>query len=120
MSTESAEVKEETKVAEKPKKSAWSSEEKKLIETYGCHLLVEDATKEQIDSKTWPTDVVIVSYKTEDKLHQDLCRGPRVNIFDLYYDKFGKESVQRIDWGKGTINPLMWGYKAPEKKKRRK
>ena len=120
------EVKEETKVAqqpekpEKPKKSIWSSDEKKNISSYGCELLVEDASKEQIYERQLPTDTMVVSYKFEDKPHQDLCRGPRVNIFDLYYDKFGKDSIQKIDYGHGTINPNQWGYKAPQKKKRRK
>ena len=116
------EVKEEQKLAEKPQKpkSMWSSEEKKLISQYGCQLLVEDADKDQLEDRKFPTDTVVVTYKTEGKLHKDLCRGPRVNIFDLYYDKFGKGSVQKIDFGKGTINPAQWGYKAPEKKRRRK
>ena len=63
---------------------------------------------------------MIVSYKTEGKIHKDLVRGPRVNIFDLYYDKFGKDAIQKIDYGHGTVNPTQWGYKAPERKKRRK
>ena len=36
----------------------------------------------------------------------------------LYYDKFGKGSLQGIDFGKGNINPSMWGYKTKEKKKK--
>ena len=46
--------------------------------------------------------------------------GTKINIFDLYYDKFGKGSLVSIDWGHGTINPSQWGYKPPEKKRRRK
>ena len=116
------EVKEEKKLEKKPEKpkSVWSDEEKKLISNYGCQLLAEDATKEQVDAKSWPTDAVVVTYKSKDKLHQDLCRGPRVNIFDLYFDKFGKGALQSIDFGSGTVNPTQWGYKAPEKKRRRK
>ena len=41
------EVKEEKKLKEKPTpKSAWSTEEKKLIGTYGCQMINEDATQE--------------------------------------------------------------------------
>ena len=36
-----------------------------------------------------------------------------------FYDKFGKGSVQGIDFGHGNINPSMWGYKTKEKKKKR-
>ena len=35
-----------------------------------------------------------------------------------FYDKFGKGSLQGIDFGKGNINPSMWGYKTKEKKKK--
>ena len=62
---------------------------------------------------------MIVTYKVKDKVHFDLCRGSKVNIFDLYYDKFGKGSLQGIDFGKGNINPQMWGYKTKEKKMKR-
>ena len=62
----------------------------------------------------------VFTYKSEGKDHKDLVRGPRVNIFDLYFDKFGKGSIQKIDYGHGTISPSQWGYKPPEKRKRRK
>ena len=114
------EVKEEKKVLEKPKKSIWSSEERKNVSNYGCQLLVDDASEEQVQDRKLPTDTMIITYKTEGKLHRDLVRGPRVNVFDLYYDKFGKDSIQKIDYGHGTINPAQWGYKPPEKRKRRK
>ena len=45
-------VETEKKLAEKPKKSIWSNEDKKLISSYGCQLLAEDATsKLTIESK---------------------------------------------------------------------
>jgi len=100
--------------------SVWSAEEKEsLIQSYGCHLVVERATPEQIKDKTLPTDTLQVKYKSNDKVYIDLCRGKRVDVFDLYYDKFGKGSLISIDWAHGTKNPKMWGYKAPEKKKRK-
>ena len=36
----------------------------------------------------------------------------------FYWDV--KDSLKAIEWGYGTVNPGMWGYKNPEKKKRRK
>ena len=101
-------------------KSTWSKEEKDLIHTYGCQLIAENATTEQIEDRKLPTDTMIVSYMVEDKLQKDLCRGSTVRIFDLYYDKFVKGSIQGIDYGHGTISPIQWGYKAPPPKKRRR
>ena len=40
------------------------------------------------------------------------------NVFDYYYDRYG--NVKRIEYGYGAVNPTQWGYKQPEKKKRRK
>ena len=118
--TEKVEEKKELK--EKPTKpsSAWSAEEKKLIGTYGCQLIYENATEEQLIDRKVPTDSMIIYYKVEDKVYKDLCRGSKVNLFDLYFDKFGKGSIQKIDYGHGTISPSQWGYKPPEKRKRRK
>ena len=40
------------------------------------------------------------------------------NVFDMYYDRYGKDVVQKIDYGHGTVRPNLWGVKAsPEKKK---
>lgn len=98
----------------------WSSEEKKFLPPqYGCEILVEDGSLEQVRGTDFPNDAYIVTYKVDGKRHQDLCRGKRVNIFDLYYDKFGKGAVQDIDFGYGKISPKTWGYKPPEKKKRK-
>jgi len=43
-----------------------------------------------------------------------------VNVFDMYFDRYGKGSVQKIDFGHGTVNPSQYGYKPPEKKRKRK
>ena len=53
-------------------KSTWSKEEKDLIHTYGCQLIAENATTEQIEDRKLPTDTMIVSYMVEDKLQKDL------------------------------------------------
>ena len=51
----------------------------------------------------------------------DLTRCRKVvNLFDLYYDKYGPGAIKKIDFGFGTVNPKLWGYKAPSDKKKRK
>lgn len=98
----------------------WSPEEKKsLPPQYGCEILVEDGSPEEVRQTNFPNDAYIITYQIDGKTHQDLCRGKRSNIFDLYYDKFGPDVVKKIDFGYGKINPKMWGYKSPEKKKRK-
>ena len=110
----------EVKKEEKKSKTSWTKEEKELISNYGCQLIAENANSDQIEDRQLPTDTMIVSYLVEDKLQKDLCRGSTVRIFDLYYDKFGKGSIQGINYGNGTVNPNQWGYKAPSPKKKRR
>lgn len=98
----------------------WTPEEKKELPTqYGCELLFEKASLDQVKDKSLPNDAYIIVYEVDGKSYMDLCRGSRVRIFDLYYDKFGPGSIKKIDFGYGRTNPKLWGYKKPEKKKRR-
>ena len=109
-----------SKAVQEKRMAEWTSEEKtNLISNYGCELIVENATPEQIKDPGFPNDTYQVIYKVDGKTYTDLCRGTRVRIFDLYYDKFGKGSIVKIDWAYGRVNPKLWGYKAPEKKKRK-
>jgi len=48
-----------------------------------------------------------------------LTRGTKINIFDMYWDKF-KEGLKTINYGKGTVKPNLWGYTAPKPNKKRK
>ena len=99
----------------------WTAEEKKnLPPKYGCEIIYERATQEQVKDVSVPNDAYIVVYKIEDEIFNDVCRGSKVRIFDLYYDKFGPGSLIKIDWGNGKVNPKLWNYKAPVDKKKRK
>ena len=96
-------------------------EEKFNPSDYSCEILLEKTTKEKADDRKLPSDAFNVTYMVEGETRLDVTRsGKMVNVFDLYYDKYGKGAVQRIDYGHGTVNPSQYGYKQPEKKKRRK
>ena len=105
----STEVKEEKK-----------EEEKFIPSDYSCQVLLENTTLEKANDKSLPTDGYLVWYNVDGNELLDVTRsGKQANVFDLYYDKYGKE-LKRIEWGFGTINPSQWGYKQPDKKKKRK
>jgi hypothetical protein len=101
--------------------SHWTNEEKKdLPVKYGCELIYSSVTIKEAKDYSLPNDGYLVYYKVNDELHMDVCRGnKRVDIFDLYYDKFGPNSVQKIDFGYGRTNPKLWNYKSPDKKKKK-
>ena len=112
-------VKEEKKVEKR--ETYWTPTEKEsLRETYGTEILIENGTPADVMTKDAPTDASIVTYTVDGKEHQDLTRGSRVKLFDMYYDKF--TNVKRIEYGQGIIKPSLWGYsgEATPKKKKRK
>tara|TARA_Y100001970_G_scaffold77441_1_gene98440 strand:+ start:1771 stop:2118 length:348 start_codon:yes stop_codon:yes gene_type:complete len=111
-------VEKEEKLAEPPKKP----EEKFDPSEYSCEILQEKTTHEKANDRKLPSDAFNVTYIVDGKKHLDVTRSAKmVNVFDMYYDRYGKGSVQNIEFGHGTINPGQWGYKAPVKKvKKRK
>tara|TARA_B100000902_G_C27167786_1_gene842112 strand:- start:436 stop:771 length:336 start_codon:yes stop_codon:yes gene_type:complete len=109
-----------TTATEQKKQSIWSKEEKEnLGPQYGCDIVVEDGSIEDVSTKKAPTDAYIIKYLYEDNVHYDLTRGTKVSLFDMYWDKF-KGGLQSIGYGNGGIKPNLWGYQAPAKKKKRK
>ena len=86
---------------------------------YSCEILLEKTTWDKSNDKSFPTDAFNITYEVDGKICLDVTRSNKqVNIFDFYYDKYG--NVKKIDYGQGTVNPSQWGYKQPEKKRRRK
>ena len=88
---------------------------------YSCQIILEKTTLDKAEDRNLPTDAFNVTYMIEGKEYLDVTRSEKMaNVFDMYYDRYGKDAVQKIDYGCGTIRPNLWGLKPPEKKKRRK
>ena len=88
---------------------------------YSCEILQERTTQEKSIDRKLPTDAFNVTYVVEGETFLDVTRSSKmVNVFDMYFDRYGKGAVQKIDFGHGTINPSQYGYKPPEKKRKRK
>ena len=108
---------ETTEKAIAPKKP----EDKFKPSDYWCEIILEKTTLEKAEDKQFPTDAFNVSYVVDGKEYLDVTRSEKMmNVFDMYYDRYGKDAVQKIDYGAGAIRPNLWGLKPPEKKKRRK
>ena len=87
---------------------------------YSCQILLEKTTLEAANDKSFPTDARLIWYVVDGIEHIDLVRCAKVvKLFDMYYDKYGKGAVQKIDFGFGTVNPKLWGIKAKSDKKRK-
>jgi len=87
---------------------------------YGCQILLEKTTIEVAKDKSFPNDARLIWYIVDGVQYVDLTRCSKVSrLFDMYYDRYGKGAVQKIDFGYGTVNPKLWGDKPKEKKKKR-
>lgn len=106
--------------SEKNNTQTWSLQERESLRTrYGCEILKHNCTLEEAKVTNVPKDAYIVTYVLNGKLCYDLTRsGKRVSVFDMYYDTMGNV-ILSIQWGYGKTNPRLWGYKSPEKKKRK-
>ena len=98
----------------------YGKEEKNILSSnYGCDILLQDTALDKVKDPSFPNDAYLIWYNLDGTERLDLVRGSRVRIFDMYYDKYGPGVIQKIDFGYGRINPKLWGYKQPEKKKKR-
>ena len=78
----------------------WTPKEKEdLSSRYSTSLIKENCNQEEMKDKSLPSDAYIVTYKIGDAVRNDLvrCHG-KVNIFDMYYDKFGAGSIVSIEY----------------------
>ena len=108
-----------TAAVEKPPEK--KPEKKFDTSVYSCEIILEKTTKEKSTDRQLPTDAFNVTYVVDGKQHLDVTRSEKmVNIFDMYYDRYGKGAVQRIDYGHGTVRPNLWGAKVPAKQKKRR
>ena len=88
---------------------------------YSCEVILEKTTKDKANDRKLPADAFNVYYVVDEEERLDVTRsGKMVNVFNFYHDRYGKGSLKKIDYGHGTVNPSQWGYKSPEKRKRRK
>jgi len=93
---------------------------KVLPHEYGCEIILEKTSIEKAKDSSFPNDAYLIWYVVDGQNYVDLTRcSKKVNLFDMYYDKYGPGSVQKIDFGYGRVSPKLWGYKQPEKKKRK-
>ena len=80
--------------------------------------MIENGSYAEVCTKDAPRDAYIIKYVVDEKICFDLTRGSRTRLFDMYWDKF-RENLKDIGFGYGKVSPKLWGYKAPEKKKRK-
>ena len=109
------------KIIEKEEMEQSNQEENTISPSdYSCQILLEKTTLEVANDKSFPTDARLVWYVVDGVECIDLTRCGKVSkMFDMYYDKYGKDAVKKIDFGYGSVNPKLWGYKTKKEPKRK-
>ena len=99
----------------------WTPKEKEDMNSkYSTNFLKENCNQGELGDKSWPSDAYNVTYKIDDEVRHDLVRcHAKVNIFDMYFDKFGPGSIVSIEYGPGIVSPRSWGAPTPNKPKKR-
>ena len=107
-------------VSNNEKVEVWSLQEKEISKLrYSCEILHENYNVKDSKNQQLPLDAYLVSYVLDGKICYDITRcSKRTSLFDMYWDKF-REDLKEFVWTDGRVNPKIWGYKTPEKKKRK-
>ena len=110
-----------TKIEEEQSMTSWTSSEKENSKSvYGCDILIENGTWEQVSTKDCPNDAMIITYVVDGETRYDLTRSQKeVRIFNMYWDKF-RDNLKGIGFGMGRTNPKLWGLEPPPPTKKRK
>ena len=74
-------------------------------------IVDEDVNVDDFDDRKLPSDVHLVTFTKDGKLTVHAVRAyTKVDIFDEYYDKLGKDNpIHSIVSGYGRIKPLLYG-----------
>jgi hypothetical protein len=85
----------------------WSLPEQEAVPTsYRCELLFINTL--DVNTYALPSDSYLIYYKDKEGEKVDICRAARmVDIFDLYYDRFGGV-IEKIDYSNGRVSPRIW------------
>lgn len=83
-------------------------------------LIHKQCDKSLANDKSLPINSYIITYLLDDEKMYDIVQASSIcEVFDKYYDDYGKGSVQEIKWTNGKVSPKMYGYKPKETKKKR-
>lgn len=101
-------------------KSCWTPGDLENNRKVGVLMIHENCEKSLAENKSLPLNSYIVTYEYKDSICYDIVQSNSISkIFDCYYDKLGIGSaIKSIKWTDGRVNPKLYGYTKPERKKR--
>ncbi len=83
-------------------------------------VIHKDCNLSLAKDKSLPINSYIVSYIFKDSNKYDIVQaGSFVEVFDNYYDEYGKGNIQSIKWTDGRVSPKVYGYVPKDTKKKK-
>ena len=91
----------------------WDSNDQVPImeDRYSISVLQVDCTPDKAEDTRLPRDAYLVTYMVNGVQKYDIVSGLMGDIFDCYYDKLGKGSVQSIKWTNGKVVSKLFNKK---------
>ena len=83
--------------------------------------LHENCNPQEDNNTKLPYTAYLIWYKVEDEIRYDIAVGDKqVDVFDAYYDKYGKDGFIGMKQSEGRIQPNRWNVAPPPPKRRKK
>ncbi len=83
-------------------------------------IIHKDCDPSLARDRSLPINSYIITYFINGNKKYDIVQASGfVEVFDVYYDQYGKDTIKSIRWTEGRVNPKLYGYKAKESKKKK-
>ena len=83
--------------------------------------LHENCNPQEDNNTKLPYTAYLIWYKVEDQIRYDIAMGDKqVDVFDAYYDKYGKDGFIGMKQSEGRVQPNRWNVAPPPPKKRKR
>lgn len=88
-----------------------------IFETYeleqwskkGVRILKQNANLSVDNHRKLPNNAYVITMDWEGNIWHDIVQcSSKVFIFDMYYDKFGKDTIKRLVQSEGRVNPRLF------------
>tara|TARA_B100000131_G_scaffold319208_1_gene364638 strand:+ start:135 stop:428 length:294 start_codon:yes stop_codon:yes gene_type:complete len=83
--------------------------------------LHENCNPQEANNTKLPYTSYLIWYKVEDQIRYDIAMGDKqVDVFDAYWDKYGKDGFIGMKQSEGRVQPNRWNVAPPPPKKRKR
>ena len=83
--------------------------------------LYENCNPKEDNNTKLPYTAYLVEYKVDEEIRYDIAMGDKqVDVFDVYYDKYGKDGFIGMKQSEGRVPPNRWNVEPPKSEKKRK